>query len=130
MTATPRWPPVTEAASHLPPAGRRPTRRAHLPDLAASLNNLSNQQADTGDRGRRAGHHHRSRRPSTAGWPQADPAAYLPDLAMSLNNLSVRQADTGDRDAALATITEAVDHLPPAGRRPTRPPTCPTWPCR
>ncbi|MEE1766673.1 tetratricopeptide repeat protein, partial [Streptomyces sp. SP18BB07] len=82
---------------------------AHLPDLAMSLNNLSNRQSGTGD------------------WQaalvsiteaveirrtlaQANPAAHLPDLAGSLNNLSNQQSDTGDWQAALGSITEAVDH--------------------
>ena len=73
-----------------------------------------------------------SPRPSTsaAGWPQTSPAAYLPDLAMSLNNLSNRQADTGDRDAALATITEAVDIRRRLAADQPRRLTCPTWPRR
>ncbi|MEE1757532.1 hypothetical protein, partial [Streptomyces sp. SP18BB07] len=47
---------------------------------------------------------------------QANPAAHLPDLAMSLNNLSVQQSGTGDRQAALGSITEAVElrRTPPA----------------
>jgi tetratricopeptide (TPR) repeat protein len=77
---------------------------AYLPDLAMSLDNLSNRQADTGDRDpaltsiTEAVEHYRRLA-----------AAYLPNLAGSLNNLSNRQADTGDRDAALTSITEAVD---------------------
>ncbi|MFD5551394.1 tetratricopeptide repeat protein, partial [Streptomyces goshikiensis] len=80
---------------------------AYLPDLAMSLNNLANAQAETGDlQGalttiteavtiRRA-------------LAQTNPAAHLPDLAMSLNNLANAQAETGDLQGALTTITEAV----------------------
>ncbi|MFF0061390.1 hypothetical protein ACFYRC_07550, partial [Streptomyces sp. NPDC005279] len=70
---------------------------------STSLNNLSNQQGDTGDRDAalasitEAVDHYRA-------LAQASPAAYLPDLATSLNNLSNQQGDTGDRDAALASI--------------------------
>ncbi len=80
---------------------------AFLPDLAMSLNNLSNAQAETGDRvGALA----------TIGeavalyreLAEASPAAFLPDLAGALNNLSIRRAETGDRVGALATIGEAV----------------------
>ena len=72
-----------------------------------SLNNLSNRQADTGDRAGALATISEAvdiRRTLA----RANPAAYLPDLASSLNNLSNRQADTGDRAGALATITEAV----------------------
>ncbi|MGW3415575.1 tetratricopeptide repeat protein, partial [Streptomyces sp. NPDC000888] len=34
--------------------------------------------------------------------------AFLPDLAMSLNNLAVQQGNTGDHNAALTSITQAV----------------------
>ncbi|MEV7444242.1 tetratricopeptide repeat protein, partial [Streptomyces sp. NPDC091204] len=80
---------------------------AYLPDLASSLTNLANLQAQNGDR------------------PGAlttiteavtirrrlvrdNPAAYLPDLASSLNNLATFQGDNGDRQSALTTIAEAV----------------------
>jgi Tetratricopeptide repeat len=79
----------------------------HLPDLARSLNGLSNCQSAIGDEG-----------PALASITEtvaihrrladADPATYLPDLAESLNGLSNCQSATGDHEAALATITEAV----------------------
>ncbi|MEU1480958.1 tetratricopeptide repeat protein, partial [Streptomyces sp. NPDC005760] len=81
---------------------------AYLPNLATSLNNLSNRQSDTGDRDAALTSITEAvdiRRTLA----QANPAAFLPDLAMSLNNLSNRQSDTGDRDAALTSITEATE---------------------
>ncbi|WP_314252312.1 tetratricopeptide repeat protein, partial [Streptomyces kutzneri] len=78
-----------------------------LSDLAGSLNNLSNQQSDTGDRNAAL----TSITEATDLYrtlAQTNPAAFLPNLAGSLNNLSNRQSDTGDRDAALTSITEAV----------------------
>jgi Tetratricopeptide repeat len=88
-------------------AGANPA--AYLPDLATSLNNLSVQQAETGDRQAALVSITEAVdiRRELAG---ANPGAYLPDLATSLNNLSLRQAETGDRQAALASITEAVEH--------------------
>jgi tetratricopeptide (TPR) repeat protein len=72
------------------------------------LNNLSNQQSDTGDRAgalssvTEAVEHYRQ-------LAAANPAVFLPDLATSLNNLSACQGDTGDRAGALSSVTEAVD---------------------
>ena len=80
---------------------------AYLPDLASSLNNLSVQQSETGDRDGALASITEAVQIRRA-LAQASPAAYLPDLASSLNNLSVRQSETGDRDGALASITEAV----------------------
>ncbi|MEU3921238.1 hypothetical protein AB0E79_24785, partial [Streptomyces sp. NPDC029004] len=77
------------------------------PDLATSLNNLSVQQSNTGDRDAALTSITEAVQIRRA-QVQANPAAYLPDLAGSLNNLSNQQSDTGDRDAALASITEAV----------------------
>ncbi|MEV0624147.1 hypothetical protein AB0I81_63315, partial [Nonomuraea sp. NPDC050404] len=80
---------------------------AFLPDLAGSLNNLSNRQSDSGYRAaaletiQEAVTHYRT-------LAEASPAAFLPDLAMSLNNLSIQQSDSGDREAALKSIQEAV----------------------
>ncbi|MXQ67043.1 tetratricopeptide repeat protein, partial [Actinomadura rayongensis] len=80
---------------------------AFLPDLAGSLNNLSNQQANTGDRaGGLASIEEAVQIRRTLA--DANPAAFLPDLAGSLNNLSNQQANTGDRAEALASIEEAV----------------------
>ncbi|WP_189323477.1 tetratricopeptide repeat protein, partial [Streptomyces flaveus] len=83
-------------------------RAAFLPDLAMSLNNLSNRQGDAGDREAalvsitEAVEFYRT-------LAQANRAAFLPDLAMSLNNLSNQQSEVGDREAALTSITEAVE---------------------
>ena len=92
---------------------------AFTPDLAASLNNLSNRLADLG-----------RREDALAAIDEAvdvyrqlaaaRPDAFTPDLARSLNNLSNRLADLGRREDALAAIDEAVDTLPAAGRRPPR----------
>ncbi|MFE3992410.1 tetratricopeptide repeat protein, partial [Streptomyces goshikiensis] len=81
---------------------------AHLPNLAMSLNNLANVQAETGDRQSalttitQAADLYRT-------LAQTNPAAHLPNLAMSLNNLANVQAETGDRQSALTTITQAAD---------------------
>ncbi|MER5618212.1 tetratricopeptide repeat protein, partial [Streptomyces sp. NPDC002215] len=80
---------------------------AYLPNLAASLNNLS---ADLGAAGQRekglatiqeATGHYRT-------LAEANPDAYLPNLATSLNNLSVRLGAVGRREKGLAAIQEAV----------------------
>ena len=97
--------------------------------LAELLERVSERAGNAGDRDAALAIDHRGRR-ATTGWPRPTPPPTCPTWPRSLNNLSDGQADTGDRDAALASITEAVNHLPPAGRRPTPPPTCPTWPCR
>jgi len=81
---------------------------AHLPDLATSLNNLSNRQADTGDREAALG----SMTEAVDLYrelAETNRAAFLPDLAMSLNSLSNRQAEVGDRAEGLAAAQEAVD---------------------
>ncbi|TDG29569.1 tetratricopeptide repeat protein [Paracraurococcus ruber] len=80
---------------------------AFLPDLALSLNNLSNRLADLGRREAAlaaieeavASYRHLA---------EARPDAFLPDLAMALNTLSLRLAERGRREAALAAIEEAV----------------------
>jgi hypothetical protein len=83
------------------------TPAAWLPDLAMSLNNLSNCLADAGRReeGLAAIEEALGIRRSLA---EANPAAWLPDLAMSLNNLSNRLADAGRWEEGLAAIEEAV----------------------
>ena len=80
---------------------------AFTPDLASSLNNLSNRLSDVGDRGgaleaiREAVGIYR-------GLAEGNPVAFGPDLALSLNNLSNRLSDVGDREGALEAIREAV----------------------
>ena len=121
-----RWPPSPKPSTSTGSSAQA-NPAAYLPDLAMSLNNLSDQQADTGDRAgalasiTEAVDIYRQ-------LAQANPAAYLPDLATSLNNLSDQQAGTGDRAGALASITEAVEHLPAA--RPGQPRRVPPRPRR
>jgi tetratricopeptide (TPR) repeat protein len=80
----------------------------HLPDLAGSLNSLSNRLGDLGQREEalKAITEAVDIRRELA---RARPDAFLPDLAMSLNNLSNRLGDLGQREEALKAITEAVD---------------------
>ncbi|MCJ1681449.1 tetratricopeptide repeat protein, partial [Streptomyces sp. APSN-46.1] len=80
---------------------------AYLPNLATSLNNLANHQAETGNQ---QGALTTITEAVTIrrDLAQNNPAAYLPNLATSLNNLANRQAETGDQQGALTTITEAV----------------------
>ncbi|MFE2997231.1 tetratricopeptide repeat-containing serine protease family protein [Nocardia sp. NPDC059246] len=78
-----------------------------MPDLAGSLNNLSNRLADVG---RREDALTTVEESVTVyrGLATARPDAFLPDLATSLNNLSNRLADVGRREDALTTIEESV----------------------
>ncbi|MEU4510926.1 hypothetical protein AB0G05_15660, partial [Nonomuraea wenchangensis] len=80
---------------------------AFLPDLAMSLNNLSIQQSEAGDRAQALETIQEAVTICSA-LAQTNPAAFLPDLAMSLNNLSIQQSEAGDRAGALETIQEAV----------------------
>ncbi|WP_432523005.1 tetratricopeptide repeat protein [Kineococcus sp. SYSU DK006] len=79
-----------------------------LPDLAGSLNNLSNRLANLGRREEaleaitEAVAVHRQ-------LAAVRPDTFLPDLAGSLNNLSVRLSDLGQREEALEAIIEASD---------------------
>ncbi|MCG7206834.1 hypothetical protein MB828_23975 [Streptomyces arenae] len=90
-----------------------------------SLNNLSNQQSNTGK--------HQAaltsiteavtiRRALVEG---PNGAAFLPNLASSLNNLSVQQSDTGNHQAALTSITEAVTHYRTLTQGPNGPASLP-----
>ena len=56
----------------------------------------------------------------------ANPAAYEPDLATSLNNLSVRLGEAGRRDGAWPPSRRRW-RCAAGWRRPTPPPTSPTW---
>ena len=87
-------------------AAERPD--AFRPNLAASLNNLSNRLAELGRReealdaiGESADLYRRL--------AAERPDAFRPDLAMSLNNLSNRLAELGRREEALDAIREAAD---------------------
>ncbi|MGI8806887.1 MAG: tetratricopeptide repeat protein [Acidimicrobiales bacterium] len=77
------------------------------PDLAGSLNALSNRLGEVGrrDEGLAASEEAVAMHRRLAA---ANPAAYEPDLASSLNNLSVRLGEVGRRDEGLAAIEEAV----------------------
>ncbi|MFD7507627.1 DUF3856 domain-containing protein [Streptomyces sp. NPDC059850] len=80
----------------------------HLPDLAASLNNLSNCLGDLGRREEALGAIGEAveiRRDLVRDRPDV----FRPDLAMSLNNLSIRLGDLGRREEALGAIGEAVE---------------------
>ena len=83
-----------------------------LPELAMSLNNLANHQAEVGDRQSaldtitEAVTHYRQ-------LATTNPAAFLPNLAMSLNNLANHQAEAGDRQSALDTMKEVASYLAP-----------------
>ncbi|MEU9609010.1 tetratricopeptide repeat protein, partial [Streptomyces sp. NPDC048057] len=74
---------------------------AYLPDLATSLNNLSNRLGEVGRRAEGLAAIEEAVRIRRT-LVEADPDAYLPDLAMSLNNLSVRLGEVGRRAEALA----------------------------
>jgi len=78
-----------------------------LPDLATSLNNLSNRLGELGRREQALAAIEEAvaiRRRLA----EARPDAFLPDLASSLNNLSIRLGELGRREQALAAIEEAV----------------------
>ena len=81
---------------------------AFNPDLAGSLNNLSNRLSEVGDRGGaleavwEAVEIYR-------GLAEKNPGAFNPVLAMSLNNLSVMLSEVGDRGGALEAVREAVE---------------------
>ncbi len=81
---------------------------AFLPHLALSLNNLSNQLAELGQREAAALAAIEEAVAHYGTLAQARPDAFLPDLAASLNNLSNRLAELGRREAALAASEEAV----------------------
>ncbi|HVX20993.1 MAG TPA: tetratricopeptide repeat protein [Acidimicrobiales bacterium] len=100
----------------------RPLAEAHPaayePDLARSLNNLSNRLAEAGRReeGLAAVEEAVAVRRRLA---EANPAAYEPGLARSLNNLSVHLAEAGRREEGLAAVEEAVKmHRRLAGANP------------
>ncbi|NUW34816.1 tetratricopeptide repeat protein [Nonomuraea sp. SMC257] len=82
-------------------------RDAYLPDLATSLNNQANLQAEAGQRDEampiiaEAVRMHRE-------LAELNPDAYLPGLAASLNSHAALLAETGQRDEAVPIIAEAV----------------------
>ena len=80
---------------------------AHLPGLAAAVNNLAIQLAEAGRRDEAlvaAEEAVTIRRDLAA----RNPAAYLPDLAGSVSNLANRLGDVGRRDEALVAAEEVV----------------------
>ncbi|MFE6907948.1 hypothetical protein ACFVDK_15955, partial [Streptomyces erythrochromogenes] len=105
---------ITEAV-HIRRTLTQANPAAFLPDLAASLNNLSVQQSDTGDHDAaltsitEAVHIRRT-------LTQANPAAFLPDLAASLNNLSNQQHERQHVDRALRISDLAISELPSGPR--------------
>ncbi|MET8624679.1 tetratricopeptide repeat protein [Kitasatospora sp. NPDC004669] len=80
---------------------------AYLPDLATSLNNLSNRLGEVGrwEEGLAVIQQAVRIRNMLA---ETDPDAYLPDLATSLNNLSIRLGEMGRYEQGLAAIQAAV----------------------
>jgi len=81
---------------------------AHEPNLAGSLNNLSNRLGDVGRRDEALAAIQDAveiRRRLAA----ANAAAYEPDLALSLNNLSIRLGDVGRKKESDQASREAVD---------------------
>ncbi|MFB7398418.1 tetratricopeptide repeat protein, partial [Streptomyces sp. NPDC056191] len=82
---------------------------AYLPNLAASLNNLSVHLGVVGRRaeGLAAVEEALAIRRTLA---EANPDAYLPSLATSLNNLAIDLGEVGRRTEGLAAAEEAVGH--------------------
>ncbi len=78
------------------------------PNLADSLNNMSNYLSYSGDNGgaleaiKDAVEIYRR-------LAVENPAKFEPDLAISLNNISSELSDIGDKDGALKTIEEAIE---------------------
>ncbi len=80
---------------------------AFTPDLAGSLNNLSNRLGDLGRREDALA----AIEEAVSAYRQlatARPDAFIPALAVSLNTLSIRLGDLGRREDALAASQEAV----------------------
>ncbi len=79
----------------------------HMPDFAASLNDLTRMLADLGKR--EAAHAAAVEAVIVyRGLAAARPEATAPGLAVALNNLASARADLGRRDDALEAATEAV----------------------
>ena len=86
-------------------AAMQPAR--HLPDLAGSLNNLSNCLSDAKDTAGALA----AIREAVATWrrlAEAQPTRYQQDLAGSLNNMATCLSDAGDKHGALEAIREAT----------------------
>jgi tetratricopeptide (TPR) repeat protein len=81
---------------------------AFLPDLASSLNNLSNRESDVGHRAEALASITRAVE-SYERLASTNPEAFLPDLAMSLSNLSSCHSDMGHPEEALASITRVAE---------------------
>ena len=80
----------------------------YLPDLARSLNNLSNRLGELGRREEGLAAIQRAVEIYER-LAAANPDAYLPDLDSSLNNLSNRLGELGRREEGLAAIQRAVE---------------------
>ena len=92
---------------------------AFLPDLATSLNNLSDRLSDLGRREEALAAIEEAvaiRRQLA----EARPDAFLPDLAMSLNNQSEPPGGPGAAGGGPGRDRGSRPHLPPAGRGPPR----------
>ena len=81
---------------------------AYTPDLASSLNNLANSQAENGQlhKALKTAQEAVTIRRNLA---KHNPTAYTPNLAASLNNLANSQAENGQLHEALKTAHEATN---------------------
>jgi tetratricopeptide (TPR) repeat protein len=89
-----------------------PLQPAFRPNLAMSLNNLSNRLSDLGRREEAL----KAIEEAVAiygGLAEVRPDAFRPNLAVSLNNLSNRLSDLGRREEALEAVKEAIRILGP-----------------
>ena len=108
-----RWPPSKKQSDPRSLAEARPD--AFRPDLAFSLNNLSNRLAQLVAMRTRWPPSKKQSDPRSLA--EARPDAFRPDLALSLNNLSNRLAQLDRHEDAQAAIEEATAvHL--AGNTP------------
>ncbi|MEW2064909.1 tetratricopeptide repeat-containing protein [Streptomyces sp. NPDC007002] len=100
---------------------------AHLPSLAASLNNLSIDLSGVGRRteGLAAAEEAVAIRRALA---ETNPDAHLPKLAASLNNLSNRLSGWAGGRRAWQPPRKPLRSAAPSPK-PTRTPTCPNSPC-
>ena len=84
---------------------------AFNPDLAGSLNNLSNRLSEVGDRG---GALEASRKAVEIyrGLAEKNPAAFEADLVRALNTLARILTETGEADEALRCFTDETENFP------------------
>ena len=103
---------------------------AFLPDLARSLNNLSNRLSDVGRRRAAALASIEEAVAIRRELAQVAPDAFLPDLALALNNLSNQLSDVGQREAGPGGDRGGGGPLSRARRGGAKEPSCPTSPDR